>query len=650
MRSYLDTNKPNGFSQDDSLRAAQMYARGGWSVLPVHRPTIDGGCSCSNSNCHNQGKHPRTRHGFNDATTDDAQIVDWFGQKWPDANIGVATRRASNLIVLDVDPRNGGEDSLRRLVEDHRPLPDTPEVATGGSGTHIYFSYSSERTLIRASALDSTHYPGIDLPRFVVAPPSAHASGRRYEWKDGRSPDDLPLAELPEWLVPIMKDRESIGRAPRNRVRADDPGYVTAQERTKFRDRWRKLGISLDANARHYTCIFHSEDQPSLWIDPVDCQYKCYGSGCVANKLEDIVDLAWRTSVSVSPVSNYFPSSITDNTDIDWFSDLLGHGAPEFRCQTVHLWQKKLNPTEHRVTKVLCQRWLCGVCGPFVKRRWLEEVGSRILMSDAVYCEAIPDFIGKAEQSREWERVRKKIRRADGNFVRLVDKDGTYHIIADVDTGDRVSIRFSDPSQAVHALWFHLMMAPFDTKRVTTSRGWKLRGSQRRKSDWARVTALADDLDETLMVIKAHELKTENGGWAQSPWTEFSVPKSWLQQGIPYNQFVQALKRPKHYLKSLKGRMRFSKSLYDNLKSKTLRRKRVQTNTVEAASTVTGSSLRPGTHPDHEDPMHASTKFPAELNSKVSHVNYVMSGTDEGNNRREVRCWIAARTAIPPEV
>jgi hypothetical protein len=135
------------------------------------------------------------------------------------------------------------------------------------------------------------------------------------------------------------------------------------------------------------------------------------------------------------------------------------------------------------------------------------------------------------------------------------------------------------------------------------------------------------------MVIKAHELKTEIGGWAQSPWTEFSVPKSWLQQGIPYNQFVQALKRPKHYLKSLKGRMRFSKSLYDNLISKTHRGKRLRTSAVETASTVTGSPLRPATHPDHEDPMHASAKFPAELNSKVGHVKYVKSGTDEGNNR-----------------
>lgn len=48
-------------------------------------------------------KAPRTEHGFKDATRDVETIRAWWRQ-WPDALIGVATGRASDLYVIDVDP------------------------------------------------------------------------------------------------------------------------------------------------------------------------------------------------------------------------------------------------------------------------------------------------------------------------------------------------------------------------------------------------------------------------------------------------------------------------------------------------------------------------------------------------------------------
>jgi hypothetical protein len=55
------------------LQAALGYARHGWHVMPVEPG----------------GKKPQTRHGQMDATTDTAQIAQWWRQ-WPDANIGIA--------------------------------------------------------------------------------------------------------------------------------------------------------------------------------------------------------------------------------------------------------------------------------------------------------------------------------------------------------------------------------------------------------------------------------------------------------------------------------------------------------------------------------------------------------------------------------
>ena len=162
--------------------AATSYAARGWAVLP----------------CRPRGKEPLTPHGFLDASSDPEIIAEWW-RRWPEANIGVATGSASGVVVLDVDPRSGGDEALRDLVACHGPLPETPTVLTGGGGCHFYFAIP-EGVTIRSRRLA----PGLDLKGeagYVVAPPSVHPSGQRYMWELGRSPDDLPLAPLPVWLL-----------------------------------------------------------------------------------------------------------------------------------------------------------------------------------------------------------------------------------------------------------------------------------------------------------------------------------------------------------------------------------------------------------------------------------------------------------------
>ena len=38
----------------------------------------------------------------------------WFA-RWPNANVGIVTGVVSGLVVIDVDPRHGGNDSLAEL-------------------------------------------------------------------------------------------------------------------------------------------------------------------------------------------------------------------------------------------------------------------------------------------------------------------------------------------------------------------------------------------------------------------------------------------------------------------------------------------------------------------------------------------------------
>ena len=62
------------------IKTALEYAAMGWSILPVHG-IKQGKCTCRKPNCSSPGKHPRTRHGLKDATTDVAIIAQWWS-KW----------------------------------------------------------------------------------------------------------------------------------------------------------------------------------------------------------------------------------------------------------------------------------------------------------------------------------------------------------------------------------------------------------------------------------------------------------------------------------------------------------------------------------------------------------------------------------------
>ena len=122
-------NDPNETSM---MEAALWYAERGFSVFPVHcvRNRV---CSCDQPDCAHPGKHPRTTHGFRDATTDPTCITDWW-TRWPDANIGIPTGAASGLLAIDIDPRNGGDESWEALLLEHGQPPDTAEQLTGGGG------------------------------------------------------------------------------------------------------------------------------------------------------------------------------------------------------------------------------------------------------------------------------------------------------------------------------------------------------------------------------------------------------------------------------------------------------------------------------------------------------------------------------------
>ena len=165
--------------------------RSGFSVIPVQpggkRPLV-----------------PWTEYQSRRPTEE--EIRQWW-QQYPNANIGVVTGKVSRVVVIDLDPDKDDNESGARIYE--QALTDLI-VKTGRGGYHLYYRYPEDVDHIpnRVGLL-----PGIDVRAdggYVVAPPSAHSSGRLYEWIRRSEPGKLPphLVGLLTSYTPVGRDGE----------------------------------------------------------------------------------------------------------------------------------------------------------------------------------------------------------------------------------------------------------------------------------------------------------------------------------------------------------------------------------------------------------------------------------------------------------
>lgn len=177
-------------------RAALWYATRGLRVHPL-RPA---------------SKLPLLSEWQRRATTDVATIAEWFC-RWPAAGVGIATGAESGVIVVDVDPRHGGDDALEDLVAAHGEMIETWTSNTANGGRHFFFRHPGGRVGNRAGSR-----PGIDLRGdggHVVAPPTELEGGRCYVWESEHGPHEVELAASPPWLLKMIADRGGDHAEPR---------------------------------------------------------------------------------------------------------------------------------------------------------------------------------------------------------------------------------------------------------------------------------------------------------------------------------------------------------------------------------------------------------------------------------------------------
>jgi hypothetical protein len=262
---------------DALVLAALNYAEIGWPVVPLHTP-VDGVCDCpKRARCESPGKHPRTLHGLDDASCDEATIRRWWTM-FPRANIGIDLARAG---LVDIAP-----DSLEWFAEfTARGLPSTPRFASGGGEGHAHHLY---RRPEHCEVYRDCHTGEYDVlsAGYAVMPPSLHQSGRLYTWLEPASGILLETARkmAPEWGVAMLARHRRPIAAPQ----ADDEDAPPVVLSLEGMERWSGRVYDRRLNG-------HVDRSHSLWSLAV----RLLEAGCRPSFVEELlaerdVALGWE--------------------------------------------------------------------------------------------------------------------------------------------------------------------------------------------------------------------------------------------------------------------------------------------------------------------------------------------------------------------
>lgn len=189
-------------SDNDILTWARRYIAQGWRVVLNYGLTAEGSCTCqAGRDCPYAGKHPI---GGTGKATADIRVVERKLRQHPRANLGIVTGEESGIVVLDFDKAEG-----RALFDEWKAkgyIDESLVQNTGGGGLHYplrWFPGLSARV---------AGVPGLDIRSQnsqIVAAPSIHVSGRRYEWKKWGAPVAEASPEFKELLLSIAPKEES---------------------------------------------------------------------------------------------------------------------------------------------------------------------------------------------------------------------------------------------------------------------------------------------------------------------------------------------------------------------------------------------------------------------------------------------------------
>lgn len=170
------------------MAAAVMYANAGFYVIPI-RP--------------NEKAIPKRSAGlsYQHASRNIDTVREWFKPdgKYRGWNIGLACGAEDGIFVLDIDPKDGGYETLADIEMDHGPVQGVVQKTPSG-GKHFVFRWfdaGQSSTGKIGKGIDTRGGKG-QCSSHVVAWPS-EIDGQRYTWEKVGIVD-----EAPDWLAELL--------------------------------------------------------------------------------------------------------------------------------------------------------------------------------------------------------------------------------------------------------------------------------------------------------------------------------------------------------------------------------------------------------------------------------------------------------------
>lgn len=184
----------------DVWRHAIAYAKQKWSVFPCN------------------GKVPLTPQGYKNGSTDLNQILEW-SRSYPDANVAIATGDISGFMVVDADDPS----AVQTLKE--QELVTKTVVSKTGRGYHYFYRIPDGISVASRTGI----LPKVDIRSnggYIIAPPSLHPSGRRYEFVV--SPKETQISQIPPKLLDLILNG--------NKTSSSEPAGQSSQVIDELRD------------------------------------------------------------------------------------------------------------------------------------------------------------------------------------------------------------------------------------------------------------------------------------------------------------------------------------------------------------------------------------------------------------------------------
>lgn len=239
-RSTLRTTIQVDNVKDNSIDHAETLVAAGWVPIPLRAPGEQFRTKTGVETA--DGKRPaikwRELADYDSPPAETPELLEHW-RRHPGWGVAVLLR-PSGLLVIDAD----SPEAVQEVI-DNTQVPCRNVVLTR-KGAHFYYRRPAQCPPLRAIQRGMSGKLDILADGFVVAPPSVHASGFRYQWQRVG-----PLQDAPGWAVGLLmaiRERSyvSAGVDPSKeepfRLTADQSAQLRARDQRVYRN---ILGLEL---------------------------------------------------------------------------------------------------------------------------------------------------------------------------------------------------------------------------------------------------------------------------------------------------------------------------------------------------------------------------------------------------------------------